>query len=228
MFGHLCRPRLCRGPGSRNDAFEGVEEQDEDPEGEPEGDQIDPGRERGAAQSRERAPKEADEGKEVEERGHAGRHGGSSLGDGRAPIPAARRDHGSKPPSGSAIPRQLDACDAAEPVRRLGWAVAPNTSHGWELSRRQATTLRRHGQALAQYRNVRVGLQSLSRRHTPSCLPADTGPTRRWYEPDKSRLCRGPGEKPPTMSLRPPGSERALACGGLVSRSRLDETGRAI
>jgi transposase InsO family protein len=37
---------------------------------------------------------------------------------------AARRDHGSKPPSGGAIPRQLDACDAAEPVRRLGWTVS--------------------------------------------------------------------------------------------------------
>jgi hypothetical protein len=66
--GILVQTATCRGPGSGNDAFEGVEEQDEDPEGEPEGDQIDPGRERGAAQSRERAPKEADEGKEVEER----------------------------------------------------------------------------------------------------------------------------------------------------------------
>jgi len=47
--GILCRPRVCRGPGSRHDAFEGVEEQDKDPEGEPEGEQIDPGRERGAA-----------------------------------------------------------------------------------------------------------------------------------------------------------------------------------
>jgi hypothetical protein len=56
------------------------------------------------------------------------------------------------------------------------------------------------GQALAQYRNVRVGLQSLSRRHTPSCLPPDTGPTRRWYEPDKSRLCRGPGVPRHTFS----------------------------
>jgi hypothetical protein len=30
----------------------------------------------------------------------------------------------------------------------------------------------------AKDRNVRVGLQSLSRRHTPSCLPPETGPTR--------------------------------------------------
>jgi hypothetical protein len=59
------------------------------------------------------------------------------------------------------------------------------------------------GQALAQYRNVRVGLQSLSRRHTPSCLPPDTGPTRRWYEPDKSRLCRGPAMKPMTSRIKP-------------------------
>jgi hypothetical protein len=66
--GILVQTATCRGPGSGNDAFEGVEEQDEDPEGEPEGDQIDPARERGAAQSRERAPKEADEGEEVEER----------------------------------------------------------------------------------------------------------------------------------------------------------------
>jgi hypothetical protein len=44
------------------------------------------------------------------------------LGDGHAPIPAARRDHGSQPPSGCAIRRQLDGGDAAEPVRRRGWA----------------------------------------------------------------------------------------------------------
>jgi hypothetical protein len=68
MFGILVQTATLPGPGSGNDALEGVEEQDEDPEGEPEGDQIDPARERGAAQSRERAPKEADEGEEVEER----------------------------------------------------------------------------------------------------------------------------------------------------------------
>ena len=33
-------------------------------------------------------------------------------------------------------------------------------------------------QGLGKDRNVRVGLQSLSRRHTPSCLPTETGPTR--------------------------------------------------
>jgi hypothetical protein len=71
----------------------------------------------------------------------------------------------------------------------------------------------------AKDRNVRVGLQSLARRHTPSYLPPETGQRGQRYEPDKSRPCRDPEG---SSSRAGQGLVRALAFFSFLGFSRMD------
>jgi hypothetical protein len=127
-------------------------------------------------------------------------------------------------------PSESRACAAESNYCRHTWpnrqaASAPARSVVTSVERTQVAwghqRLAIASRASTKDGNVRVGLQSLSRRHTPSCLHLRPGQRGRWYEPDKSRLCRDPGscqvptgfayriqvrgpiDNPPTASWRP-------------------------